>query len=165
VADRGEGRNLGSEAEERGRSTRQGGASPLSDDDRRALEGGKSEWQERTAPAANDPLGEDELNGLNLVGGSSIRDGALGGVSDPIRDGSGAPRERAGDDIAGGRKNPPLMDDAGTGDGGISAAGGAAGGGRGHGGSSDAGAGSPDSGSRGAEHRDSSRVDLDHPGR
>jgi hypothetical protein len=128
MADQDKGRDLASEGEERGRSTRMGGASPLNDVDRMALDGGKSEWQEASAPAANDPLSADELDGLGLVGGSSLRDDALPGVSDPIRDGSGAPKERPTGEIGGGRRNPPLVADAETGDGGLGASGGAAGG-------------------------------------
>jgi len=164
MADQNKERDLASEGEGRGRSTRLGGASPLNDVDRMALEGDRSEWQEASAPAANDPLSADELNGLSLLGGSSLRDDALPGVSDPFRDGSGAPKERATGEIAGGRKNPPPMDDADTSDGGLSASGGVAGGARGHGGRSDAGAGAPDadSGDRPAQHRGTRRLDLDH---
>jgi hypothetical protein len=159
-------RDLGTEAEERGRSTRRGGASPLTDVDRMALDGPKSKWVESTSPAAGDPLSEDELDGLTLLGHSSLRDDAVPGVSDPIRDGSGGPKERPTGEIVGGRKNPPLVDDAGTGDGGLSASGGLAGGERGHAGRSDAGAGAPDadSGDRPAQHRSTSRLDLDRPG-
>jgi phosphoglycolate phosphatase-like HAD superfamily hydrolase len=108
----------------------------------------KSQWQERNAPAASDPVSQAELDGLSLLGGSDPRgDGALGGVSDPVRDGSAGPRERAGEEVklsgAGGRKNPPLMEDAGTGDGGSASRAGVAGGARGHGGTSDSGAGGP----------------------
>jgi hypothetical protein len=61
------------------------------------------------------------------------------------------------------RKNPPLIPDAGMGDGGISMSGGASGGARGHGGTSDRGAGSPtgegDAGP--GEYKASSRFDYD----
>jgi hypothetical protein len=147
------------------------GPSPLTDVDQMALEGGKSEWQERNAPSAGDPMSRAELNGLSLLGGSDPRDdGAINGVSDPVRDGSAGPRERPDAGIqaagAGGRKNPPLMEDAGMGDGGISVSGGVAGGARGHGGTSDSGAGGPmgdTSGGRPAQFDAGSRMDLDHP--
>jgi hypothetical protein len=147
------------------------GPSPLDEQDQAALEGGKSESQERNAPAAGDPATRAELDGLSLLGGSDPRgDGAIAGVSDPVRDGSGGPRERAGEEIqvagGGGRQNPPLMEDAGMGDGGISVSGGVAGGSRGHGGTSDSGAGGPmgdTSGGRPASFDAASRFDLDAP--
>lgn len=96
--------------------------------DRMALDGSKTAWQERTAPAASDPVSDAERLGLNVLGQSDPRhDGALGGVSDP----------NAGDVDAAApittspgqrRTNPPLVEDAGVGDGGISVSGGAAGG-------------------------------------
>jgi hypothetical protein len=96
--------------------------------DRMALDGERSAWQERTAPAAGDPVSDDERRALNLLGQSDPRgDGSINGVSDPnagdvTRDEPiAAPRD-------GQRRNPPLVDDAGTGDGGLSASGGAAGG-------------------------------------
>src|SRR5205085_2174553 len=52
--------------------------------DRMAREGGKSEWQERSAPAAGDPVTDAERKGLNLLGQSDPRgDGSLWGVGDP----------------------------------------------------------------------------------
>jgi len=168
MADRPNEGDMGSEAERRGRSTNLGGASPLNDVDEMALGGEKSEWMEANAPAAGDPMTDVERNGLGIVGGSNVRGDTLPGVSDPIRDGSGTPWERptGGFNAAGGRRNPPLMDDVATGDGGLSVSGGVAGGARGHGGQSDAGAGAPDQdpGDTPAEHRASSRLDLDHPG-
>ena len=94
--------------------------------DRMALEGEKSEWQERSAPAAGDPVSDDERRGLNILAQSDPRgDGSLEGVSDPKADDvPRTPPLEAG----GARRNPPLVEDAGTGDGGISASGGAAGG-------------------------------------
>jgi hypothetical protein len=61
------------------------------------------------------------------------------------------------------RKNPPLVPDAGMGDGGISASGGVSGGARGHGGTSDRGAGSPRCGSESGpgEYKATSRFDYD----
>ena len=80
--------------------------------DRMAREGGKSEWQERTAPAASDPVSDAERKGLNVLGQSDPRgDGSIRGVSDPNEgdvpgepngrggagsSGSGAPRAGAG---------------------------------------------------------------------
>ena len=96
--------------------------------DREALEGDRTEWQERTAPRAGDPVSDDEKKGLNILAQADPRgDGSIEGVSAP----------KAGDvgdvsPIAGSaqnvRRNPPLVEDAGLGDGGISASGGAAGG-------------------------------------
>jgi hypothetical protein len=95
------------------------GPSYISDVDREAMSGPRSEWQEKSAPAAGDPVSADELRGLSLLGGSSYRDDALPGVSDPIRDGSGGPQERPGAPVGqpaegGKRTNPPLVDDAGA---------------------------------------------------
>jgi len=141
------------------------GPSHLTDVDRMALEGPKSEWQEANAPAAGDPVSEDELRGLSLLGGSSVRDGALPGVSDPMRDGTGGPHERPSDAVGAGprRQNPPLVEDAGMGDGGISMSGGVAGGERGHAGASGR-ANPAEEGKAGpGQHKASSRLDLDHP--
>ena len=93
------------------------GPSYLSDVDREALSGPKSEWQEASAPAAGDPVSDDELRGLSLLGGSSFRDGALPGVSDPVRDGTGGPHERPDEGVGPGgaqRVNPPLTEDSGS---------------------------------------------------
>lgn len=52
--------------------------------DRVAREGEKSEWQERSAPAASDPVSDDERRGLNILGQSDPRgDGSIRGASDP----------------------------------------------------------------------------------
>jgi VanZ family protein len=49
-----------------------------------ALDGTKSAYQERTAPAASDPVSDDERRGLNIIAQNDPRgDGAIGGVSDP----------------------------------------------------------------------------------
>lgn len=96
--------------------------------DRLALDGTKSDYQERTAPAASDPVSDDERRGLNLIGKNDPRgDGSLSGVGDydandvhtaePI---TARPGEH--------RVSPPVVDDAGMGDGDISVSGGAAGG-------------------------------------
>ena len=96
--------------------------------DRIAREGGKSEWQERSAPAAGDPVSDEEKRGLNILAQSDPRgDGALQGVSDANAGdvGATAPIVEPADQQ---RRNPPLTPDAGMGDGGISASGGRAGG-------------------------------------
>ena len=96
--------------------------------DRLALDGSKTEWQERTAPAAGDPVSDAERLGLNVLGQSDVRhDGALGGVSDP-NEGDVRTAVPITADAGARRVNPPLVEDAGMGDGGISASGGAAGG-------------------------------------
>mgnify|MGYP006951352959 CR=1 FL=1 len=158
----------GEPLEQLGRENRTDGPSPLTDVDRMALGGAKSEWQERSAPAAGDPLSAAELDGLSLLGGSDIREGAIGGVSDPIRDGTGGPRERPDEGITPGgkgtqRRNPPLVADAATEDGGISMSGGRAGGARGHGGSSGRADPARESDAGPGEFRSSSRMDLDRP--
>ena len=96
--------------------------------DRMALDGSKSAYQERTAPAASDPVSDDERRGLNILGQSDPRgDGSINGVSDANEgDVAAAAPVTAAPDAH--RVNPPLAEDAGTGDGGISASGGAAGG-------------------------------------
>ena len=78
--------------------------------DRMAREGGKTEWQERSAPAAGDPVSDDEKRGLNVLGLSDPRgDGSLHGVGDanpgdvPRPDPVTAPRD-------GVRRNPPADD-------------------------------------------------------
>ena len=89
----------------------------------------KSEWIGSADSAAYDAPTEQELQGLNVLGGASIRDGAIDGVSDPVLDGGAAPHQRP--DPAAGRgprKSPDLIPDAGMGDGGLSASGGVAGG-------------------------------------
>ena len=96
--------------------------------DRMALDGTKSAYQERTAPAASDPVSDDERRGLNVLGQNDPRgDGAIGGVSDPNEGDVAAAAPIVAPPNAH-RVNPPLTEDAGTGDGGISISGGAAGG-------------------------------------
>jgi hypothetical protein len=155
----------GERAEQMIGENRTDGPSGLTDVDRDALAGPKSEWQEASAPAAGDPVSEDELRGLSLLGGSSVRGGALPGVSDPVRDGTGGPHERPGEAMGAGgqRRNPPLVEDAGMGDGGISMSGGAAGGERGHAGSSNRADPSREGDAGPGQHKASSRFDLDHP--
>jgi len=140
------------------------GPSYISDVDRMAMDADKSEWQERSAPAAGDPVSEDELRGLSLLGGSSIRDGAIPGVSDPVRDGTGGPHERPGDAVGSGpaRRNPPLVEDNASEDGGISMSGGVAGGERGHAGSSNRANPAEEGKSGPGQYKSTSRLDLDH---
>ena len=96
--------------------------------DRMALDGTKSAYQERTAPAASDPVSDDERRGLNVLAQSDPRgDGSINGVSDP-NEGDVAAAAPINAPTGAPRVNPPLVEDAGTGDGGLSASGGAAGG-------------------------------------
>jgi hypothetical protein len=96
--------------------------------DRMALDGTKSAYQERTAPAASDPVSDDERRGLNVLGQNDPRgDGSINGVSDPNEGDVAAAAPIVAPPNAH-RVNPPLTEDAGTGDGGISVSGGAAGG-------------------------------------
>jgi len=89
-----------------------GGPSPLTDVDRAALNAPKSRWNESDAPAAGDPVSEEEKRGLSLLGGSTVRDGALGGVSDPVRDGTGGPNRTRDIDVqpGGPRTRPERLD-------------------------------------------------------
>ncbi|MGH7652365.1 MAG: hypothetical protein ACREMS_11065 [Gemmatimonadaceae bacterium] len=73
--------------------------------------GWKSKWVESTAASADDPMSPEEMQGHNLLGNSSLRDGAIRGVSDPARDGHGAPGEQPADVTVGPRVNPPGRDD------------------------------------------------------
>jgi hypothetical protein len=127
-----------------------------------ARRGPKSQWVEADAPAAGDPVSEDERRGLDLLGRSSVRDEAIPGVSGLNENLDDA--ARAGGSGAE-RRNPPLVEDAGMGDGGITMSGGRAGGARGHGGRSDRGAGSPTGEEKAGpgEYKSTSRFDLDHP--
>src|SRR3954462_11423562 len=79
--------------------------------------GWKSKWVESTAPSADDPMSEEEMQGHNLLGNSSLRGGAIPGVSDPVRDGHGAPGERPDDIGRASRINPPELEEI-PGDGG-----------------------------------------------
>jgi hypothetical protein len=88
---------------------------PTDDKARDGLEshpGWKSKWVESTAPAADDPISPEEMQGHNLLGNANLRGGAIAGVSDPVRDGHGAPGERP-DDVKydGPRINPPEIDE------------------------------------------------------
>jgi hypothetical protein len=74
--------------------------------------GWKSKWVESTAASADDPISAEEMQGHTLLGNASLRGGAIAGVSDPVRDGHGAPGERPDDvRLAGPRINPPELDD------------------------------------------------------
>ena len=100
----------------------------IRDIERMALDGSKTEWQERTAPAASDPVSDDERRGLNVLGQNDPRgDGAINGVSDPNEGDvkAVAPVEAPEGNV---RRSPPLVEEAGMGEGGISMSGGAAGG-------------------------------------
>ena len=78
-----------------------------------------------------------EREGMDLLGRSSVRDGAIAGVSDAsARSDQGT--EDASTSGRGPRLNPPENPTAGMGDGGLGTSGGVAGGARGHGGRSDA---------------------------
>lgn len=155
----------GERPEEMIHENRTDGPSYISDVDRMAMSGDKTEWQEKTAPAAGDPVSGEELRGLTILGGWDLRNGAIEGVSEPIRDGSGGPQERPDADDAiptGGRRNPPLVEDVAVEDGGISMSGGVAGGERGHAGASNRANPAEETKSGPAEFRPSSRFDLDH---
>jgi len=93
------------------------GKDRISGGDAEGKHGWKSKWVESTAPAADDPMSAEEMQGHNLLGNSSLRGGAIAGVSDPVRDGHGAPGERPDDIKSGFRENPPQLDDV-PGDGG-----------------------------------------------
>ena len=113
--------------------------------------------QQSNAPSRADQTAriseEEEAAGLSILGASSVRGGAIGGVSDPVRDGRAGPHERA-DDIGQveERTNPPDTPEAGSGDGGLDASGGRAGGAGG-----DSGRPLPESGGRSERGRGRSR--------
>ena len=139
-----------------------GGASPGSEIDEMALRAPKSQWNETDAPAAGDPMTDDERRGHDLLGRSGVRDEAIPGVSGLNENVTNVANTREAGAV---RRNPPLVEDAGMGDGGISMSGGKAGGARGHGGRSDRGAGSPTGEEKAGpgEYKSTSRFDLDHP--
>jgi hypothetical protein len=140
-------------------------ASTERDIDREALREPRSDWQERSEPAAGGQMTPEELRGMDLLGRSSVRDGAIEGVSEPSAE-SGIDRPPSSVDASrrsAHRTNPPLSDDA-LGDGGISSSGGAAGGARGGAGKSSSGAGTPEGYEKSGpgEQKSTSRFDLDH---
>lgn len=125
--------------------------------------GGKSSWAGPTDPAADDPVTREEQIGASLLGANSLRDGAIHGVSEPVRDGRAGPDELPDDRVrATERRNPPEMESAGTGDGGLSGSGGVAGGARGHGGTAASADPARETRSGPSESRAASRMDLDH---
>lgn len=125
--------------------------------DEMALHGPKSKWQEADAPAAGDPVSDEEKRGMDLLGRASVRGGAIAGVGEASAE-SGIDRPSAAEP-EGPRTNPPLREE--TGD--TGSTGGAAGGARGSGGTDVRGAGTP----RGymkagpGEQKSTSRFDLD----
>ena len=139
-----------------------GDASPGSEIDEMALRAPKSQWNETDAPAAGDRMTDDERRGHDLLGQSGVRDDAIPGVSGLNENVSSSANTR---EAGAERRNPPLVEDAGMGEGGISMSGGKAGGARGHGGRSDSGAGSPTGEGKAGpgEYKSTSRFDLDHP--
>jgi hypothetical protein len=94
------------------------GADPNSARRAESGHGWKSKWVESTAPSADDPMSPEEMQGHNLLGNSSLRGGAIAGVSDPVRDGHGAPGERPDDIGRASRINPPELEEI-PGDGGV----------------------------------------------
>ena len=104
-----------------------------------------------------------EREGMDLLGRSSARDGAIDAVSDPSSrsDQQLADEGGTGARTAATRRNPEQREGAATDEGGLSMSGGAAGGSRGHGGSSDA-IESLDGGDQPMQHKSTSRLDLDH---
>lgn len=132
--------------------------------DRGALSEPKSDWQERSEPAAGERMTRAELRGMDLLGRSSVRNGALEGVSEPSSE-SGIDAPPSPEDLSrrsAHRTNPPLSDDA-LGAGGISSSGGVAGGARGGAGTSSSGAGTPEGYEKAGpgEQKSTSRFDLD----
>jgi hypothetical protein len=132
--------------------------------DREALREPRSDWQERSEPAAGERMTPAELRGMDLLGRASVRNGAIEGVSEPSAE-SGVDRPPSPVDVSrrsAQRTNPPLSDDA-LGDGGISSSGGVAGGARGSAGKSSSGAGTPEGYEKSGpgEQKSTSRFDLD----
>jgi hypothetical protein len=114
--------------------------------------GSKRSASSDTLPA--DLMDAEVLQGHDLLGRESVRDGALPGVSG-LNDGEVS-------SFVGQRNNPPLVEDAGVGDGSVTMSGGAAGGERGHAGTSRSGAGGPLGETVGpGEYKATSRFDYD----
>lgn len=144
-----------------------GGPSPPNEVDEMALEGGKTKWMEPSDAAAGDPYTPDDYEALDLLGREGVRGDAIAGVSG-LNGMPDLPGRSQGTELPEPptfRKNPPLDEDAGMGDGGISMSGGAAGGARGSAGTDDRGAGTPEGYERAGpgEWKSTSRFDLDHP--
>ena len=132
--------------------------------DEEALSEPRSDWQERSEPAAGDQLTPAELRGMDLLGRASVRNGAIEGVSEPSAE-SGVDRPPSSVDVSresARRTNPPLSDDA-LGDGGINSSGGVAGGARSGAGKSSSGAGTSEGYQQAGpgEQKSTSRFDLD----
>ncbi len=111
-----------------------------------------------------DQMSREELRGMDLLGRSSVRDGALEGVSEPSAE-SGIDQPPSAVDLSrrsAHRTNPPLSEDA-LGAGGISSSGGVAGGARGGAGKSSSGAGTPEGYEKAGpgEQKSTSRFDLE----
>ena len=134
------------------------------DDERQRNEDGRHAEPRQTTAGTEREATEVEREGMDLLGRSSVRDGAIDAVSEPS---ARADQRTEGMDIPGSgsgpRRNPPENPTAGMGDGGLSMSGGVAGGARGHGGSSDA-MESLDAGDQPGEFKGTSRLDLDHTG-
>jgi hypothetical protein len=91
---------------------------------------GKSEWLTSRDRGAYEPVTDEERRGLRPLGQSSVRDGAISGVSDANGGADASLQQRPDDSMRGrgDRRNPEQLDHAGTGDGGIDMSGGVAGG-------------------------------------
>ena len=128
-----------------------------------SMSSGKMGERNRNTPGRSPSelgLDADEARGHDLLGAASIHGGARPGASD---DASGEGNLAGGSEPVT-RRNPPLVRDVASEDGGVSLAGGAAGGERGHAGTSDRGAGGPlgDMRSGPAQYKSTSRGDVDH---
>jgi hypothetical protein len=125
-------------------------------------DGGAGEPRQTSAGTEREAT-EVEREGMDLLGRSSVRDGAIAGVSDA----SARSDQRAGDAGTTGagtgpRRSPGENPAAAAPDGGLSASGGVAGGARGHGGRSDAMDAGLGTGSAPSERESTSRIDPDH---
>ena len=91
---------------------------------------GKSEWLTSRDRGAYEPVTEEEMKGLRPLGESSVREGAINGVSDANRGADASLQQRPDDSMRGrgDRRKPEQVEHAGTGDGGIDMSGGVAGG-------------------------------------
>ncbi|HEU4563349.1 MAG TPA: hypothetical protein VFS05_01825 [Gemmatimonadaceae bacterium] len=137
--------------------------------DREALSGPKSEWMEASEPPVGAPMTDAELRGLDLLGHSSERGGAIPGVADTNPQRRNDSLDYGATDTGGPRRSPPEVDDIDQ-QGGLAGSGGVAGGARGNSGRSSSGAGdperplNPDPRNEPPESDAGSRLDLDHPG-
>jgi len=130
------------------------------DDETRGGDAG--EPRDTTAGTEREATGV-EREGMDLLGRSSVRDGAIAGVSDASarsdQRAEGTGTSGAG---TGPRRNPPENPAAAAPDGGLAASGGVAGGARGHGGRSDAMDAGSGTGGKPSEREGTSRTDPDH---